>query len=132
MTYKELRETQQERVNDFLARYGFFAFSDAQFAKGLEKLGTDQLAAVPGGGYIRSDQAEAFKTMLQQTGEELREAMRDPDFAFDAFRSELANTEYSFTGETDEMYLQLGLSRDEIQKDAVMREALEKALASLG
>lgn len=37
--YKEQRAGQQRRMNDFLSKYAFFAFSEKQFNEGLKQLG---------------------------------------------------------------------------------------------
>lgn len=85
------------------------AFSDDQ---GLKRLaaGPDDVAALPGGGH-------AFADMMGRFDEEER---KNPDYQM--FKDELADHEYSYTGE------RVGcLSLEEVDQDAALRDALTRA-----
>lgn len=129
MTYKELKAKHQQAVNDFMSRYAFFAFDKDQYAEGVRKLGTDDVIQIMSGGYVRSDQRDALIAMLQEQHAELIETMRkEPAFAVEAFRVELNNTEYSYTGDESDALEALGLAPDDIDADVVLSDALEKAM----
>ena len=123
--YKELREKQQKATSDFLSQHGFFAFDDRQYAAGVEKLHTDDVVSIGGGGFIRADQADALSDLLRSQRRELRDALQDPDFAREAFQTELINTEYSYTGDVSDALAGLGLTVEDVNADPVLADALD-------
>lgn len=132
--YKEMKDRQQATISAYLNQYAFFAFSEAQFTKGLEKLGIaeneakDRLYRLPGsGGFILKEHSPGFRSLLDQYDAELLEARTEPQFAFDMFYYELANHEYSYTGSTYETLEALNLSEDDIKGDPVLETAFTEA-----
>lgn len=134
--YRKLKDRQQERMNAFLNRYAFFAFSKEQYAAGLQKFGlspdaAEGLISISGGGYLLKDKAAEFYKLLEKTGAERQAALDDPEagaqFAFDMFRYELANHEYGYTGDAAETLAALGYTPEEVQNSDLLREALTKA-----
>lgn len=106
MTYEELRDKQQAEFN---ALPLFFAFSNEQFKREMEKRGltendTDKIYRFGYGGfYLRSD-AQIIRDYMNTEDHELEELMKIPDFAIDAFVYEMRNHEYSinyFQGDFD-------------------------------
>lgn len=134
--YKEQRAGQQRRMNDFLSKYAFFAFSEKQFNEGLKQLGIapgtkGAIATIPGGGYLLADKAQEFTDILKSFTQERAAAIQDPEtgqeFAFDMFLTELYNTEYGYTGDTTEAIEHLGYTLQEIEAEPVLKAAFEKA-----
>ena len=131
--YDQQRQEQQERMNEFLNRSAFFAFSEEQFSKGLEKLGTDtgSIVSIGGGGYVLKEKVSEFKDILNRAKREREEALADPEtgpqFAYCMFYSELANHEYGYTGRADDALDALGLSWEDLDNSEMLREAFEKA-----
>lgn len=130
--YTELKAKHQAEVNAF--PFGF-AFNQSQFDEMMKKWGlkpTDirEILSIGGGGYIRRSDADAFKEMFARHESELKAAMQDYEFAFEAFNYELANHEYCITYDLDDTLDALGLTMDEIKADPQMLHILERAIAA--
>lgn len=99
--YLDLKDRQQQEVNDFPIAY---AFNDEQLADALETLGAkiEDCATVLGAGdIIRKKDIPAYKAMLLRHIEELHEALEDERFAEEAFKYEMDNHEYAFNWDGD-------------------------------
>lgn len=132
--YTELKSKHQAEVNAF--PFGF-AFNQSQFDEMMEKWDlkpTDirEILSIGGGGYIRRADADAMHEMFARHESELKAAMQDPNFAFEAFSYELANHEYCITYELDDTLDALGLTIEEINADPMMADALKRAIAAQG
>lgn len=135
--YTQLRNSQQKRVDDFLNKYAFFAFSEEQFKDGLRRLGISEdakKALAPlgtTGGYILRERAEDYRTLAEQLQAETEAALADPatgaQFAYDMFYFELCNHEYSYTGDISETLDALGYTPEEIRDNEQLQTALRKA-----
>lgn len=135
-SYDRLRDEQQKRVNEFLNKYCFFAFSKDQFSEGMKKLGIDPeqtgvLVSIGGGGYLLKDHAKEYKALAEQLAEEQKTAEDDPEngdqFIFDMFYSELNNHEYSYTGDPTDACEALGYTLDEVRANDRLLQGLKKA-----
>lgn len=125
--YIKLKEQHQKEVNEFPI---MFAFSLEQFREGMEKLGVtkkEELVSIGYGGYIRETDAEAYIQMHKRMNEEDREAMKDPEYCYEAFRYELANHEYIITGDFTDTLDALGLTEDEVLENSMLLDALKMA-----
>ena len=60
---------------------------------------------------------------------ERKAAMQDDEYLFTMFNYELANHEYSYTGDLDDTLDALGLTIEEINADPRMADALKRAIA---
>lgn len=138
--YREQRAAQQKRMNEFLGAYAFFAFDERQFSEGLEKLGiapgTDgALVSIPGGGYLLADKAQVFSNILESFHRERQDAIRDTatgaKFAYDMFRAELNDTEYSYSEDAEDALRSLGYDLQDVEADPVLKTAFEKACKDL-
>lgn len=130
--YTDLKSKHQAEVNAF--PFGF-AFNQSQFDEMMKKWDlkpTDirEILSIGGGGYIRRDDAKAMHEMFARHESELRTAMQDYDFAFEAFNYELGNHEYCITYELDDTLDALGLTIDEINANPKMADALKRAIAA--
>ena len=98
MTYQEWKEKNQKEFNDLPI---FFAFDREQFKRAMEERGltendTDKIYRLgdSGGYYLRTD-SHIIKAYFEKDGDDLRELMKDHDFAVSAFRYEMDNHEYA-------------------------------------
>ena len=130
--YATLREKHQREMNAFPLG---FAFNDKQFVEMMEKWGlspddTDKIYRIPYGGFIRKCDSEAFNEMVERHAREDEEAIREnkDDYLYHMFNYELANHEYSYTGELDDTLDALGLTMEEINADVRMVDALHRAI----
>lgn len=131
--YIELKERHQKEINDF--PFGF-AFSQKQFDNmminkfGLTPDDTDKIYSIGGGGYIRKSDADAMQEMFDRHTKERETAIKEnkDDYLYHMFNYELANHEYSYTGDVSDTLDAIGLTREEVNADERMRKALARAI----
>lgn len=134
MKYQTLKARQQKEFNAFPLGA---AFNEKQLQESLRRLGLDpiegreHIIAIGGGCFIRETDKAAYLEMCDRHAQELADAIAadktGDGFIFDMFRHELANHEYSYTGDTWETLDALGFTQDDIEKSEAMRHGLEKA-----
>jgi len=109
MNYNTLKTQHSKELNDFPMA---FAFSNEQFAEGLEKLGItkDEALSIPGNGFIRKTDGEAFTELFRRHNQEMAEALTHDDFMVQAIEYELGNHEYCITYNPEPALDALGLS----------------------
>ena len=131
--YTELKSKHQKEIDAF--PFGF-AFNESQFKEMMEKWGltpddTDKIYSIGGGGYVRKSDAEAMHKMFERHELERKMARKHgDDYLFEMFNYELANHEYSYTGDLTDTLEALGLTMDEINADPKMADALKRAIAA--
>lgn len=115
--YLDLQKRHQQELTDFPIAY---AFSDKQLEEALEKLGAtkEECVTVFGhGDIVKRTDAKALVAMLERHTEEVREALRDPEFAEAAFLYEMDNHEYAINWSGDEDVLDcFGLTWEKLSK----------------
>jgi len=132
MTYEQLKTKHREEMNSFEGM--FFAFSNEQFAEGMEKLGlsiedTDKIFRLGGvGGYILRERHDAFDEMLARFKREEAEFFADPKNLHNAIVYELLNHEYCVTYDQSEALQALGLKAEDIDPE-LLQSARDRALA---
>ena len=134
--YLALKQAQQNEMNNFPM---MFAFSQSQFVEGMKILGlketdADKIYAIGGGGYIRKTDAPALKDMGKRHEAEMTAAISGDEtgdgFIFQMFDYELANHEYSYTGDIDDTLDALCLTVDDIANNIALKRGLLKAMKS--
>ena len=130
--YLELKNRHQKEINDFPLGA---AFGDEQFEKMMSKWNltlddTDKIISIGGGCYIRKTDREAFKELIERHAQEREVAIREnkDNYLYHMFDYELANHEYTYTGELDDTLEALDLTMEDINNNTVMYEALMKAI----
>ena len=134
MTYKELKDRQQAEINAFPF---IWAFNENQFADGMRRLGLDptadrgQIVHVGGGGYIRKADKKALEDLFTKHRRELQEAIAadktGDGFIYDMFYTELANHEYSYTGDVTDAVNACGLTVEQLNANPALIKGLKKA-----
>jgi len=127
--YKTMKDQHQEEINNFPM---FFAFSNAQFEEGMNKLGlnstdTDQIYKTGSGGYYRKTDAKELHSIINNHEEEMKQAIKDDQFLYDAFYYELGNHEYCITWDVEPTLDALGITEEEVENDARMAAIFRKA-----
>lgn len=116
-TYVQMKERHQKEVNEFPMMW---AFNNDQFAQGMKKLG------------LQETDTDKLDEMFTRHTKERKEAMAaDIDgtgYLFQMFRYELANHEYSYTGDAEETLDALGLTYGDVNSSPAMRAALNAAI----
>ena len=134
MKYRELKERQQQEINAFPF---IWAFNESQFADGMRRLGLDptadrgQIVHVGGGGYIRKTDKKALEDLFAKHRRELQEAIAadktGDGFIYDMFYTELANHEYSYTGDVTDAVNACGLTVEQLNANPALIKGLKKA-----
>ncbi len=130
--YRELKSKHQKEVDAF--PFGF-AFNQKQFDEMMIKWGltpddTDKIYKIGGGGYVRKTDADAMEEMFARHEAEWNVAIQDEEFVFQMFNYELANHEYSYTGDLTDTLEALGLTMDIVNETPGMADALKRAIAA--
>jgi len=136
-SYKQLKERQQQEVNNFPLS---FAFGDKQFVEMMAGWGLDakkdsdlaQVAPLFGGAYILKKAVPAYKDMNRRHQEELAAAIKADEtgegFIYQMFLQELKNYEFGYTGDTSDTLESLGYTAEEVAKDPRLKRGIEKAI----
>lgn len=119
MTYSELKQKQQDELNSFEGI--FFAFSNEQFGKGMEKLGLkpgekEKILSLGAGGYILKDRKDDFLSLFDRHRKELKE-LKENGKLLEALVYELRNHEFCITGSADDALEALGLTREDVSAE---------------
>jgi hypothetical protein len=130
--YLELKEKHQKEVDVFPLG---FAFSESQFNEMMAKWNltpedTDKIYSIGGGGYVRTCDADAMHEMFERHAKEREEAIRKnkDDYLYHMFNYELGNHEYTYTYDLTDTLDALGLTMEDINADARMVDALNRAI----
>lgn len=116
--YEELSERQRKEFNDLPIAY---AFSDEQLKDALDRLGATDISecrTIFGhGDIVKKENARKVVETMKRHNKELREAMKDPEFAYDAFLYEMCNHEYAINWSADEDVLNcFNMTDDDLEK----------------
>lgn len=120
-TYQELKQRHQKEIDNFPMK---FAFSPQQLDEAMRELGTSEVMKVGAGGLIRKSDKENLLNLFKRHDEELNEAMKNESFAEKALRYELANHEYSTTGDPTEALSVLGISLKDVKQSSVLEKVI--------
>lgn len=132
--YEDLRNRQEKEFNDFPL---MFAFSDKQFKEGMEAWGlketdTDKILSIGAGGFVRKSDGEAMHEMTARHSAQMKEAIESDttgeDFIKQMFLYELANHEFSYTGDLEPAFTALGLTAEEVSKSPALKHGLQLAI----
>ena len=134
MTYSELKERQQQEINAFPF---IWAFNESQLADGMRRLGLDpekdkdKLCSIGAGGVIRKTDADAMREMFARHRRDLQEAIAadktGDGFIYDMLSTELANHEYSYTGDVTDAVNACGLTVEQLNANPALIIGLKKA-----
>jgi hypothetical protein len=113
MTYLELKQKHREEFESFPI---IFAFSTAQLEEGLKQLNCtkEDLRATGAGGFIRKEDTQALRDLINRHAAETAEAFKDDSFLTSAIKYELANHEYCITHDPEPAMRALGLDLEDI------------------
>lgn len=133
-SYIEMKQRHQAEVNAFPMK---FAFTQESLERGMRELGLDpkrdmeKIVAIPGGGFIRESDKQAFLDLFSRHDKERKEAVAaDKDgtgYLYHMFRYELANHEYAYTRDVSSTLDALGYTLEEIAEDPALSDAFLNA-----
>lgn len=100
--YLNLRKKQQKEHDEFPIAY---AFNKEQLADALKELGANDISECVTifniGDIVKKEDADRYLAMLDRHTKELHEAMKDKEFAEEAFLYEMDNHEYAINYDGD-------------------------------
>lgn len=124
--YLDLKQRHQKEVEDFPIAY---AFNGKQLKEAIEKLGATkyEVTTLGYGTVIKKTDIPAFEELLEDHRHELKEAMKDKEFAYEAFSYEMDNHEYAinWSGDSDvlECFDLIYAQLDELDLEEVYQRA---------
>lgn len=127
MNYKEYNNKVSK---DFHAFPMAFAFSNDQLVEGMKKLGVErqsELVSIGCNGFIRKSDKEAFLQMIAEHKALFRKGIEDPEFCYSMFVAEMANHEYSYTYDDEEVLEACGLSVEQLEANDMLSKMYDKA-----
>ncbi len=100
--YEKMQERQRKEFEELPIAY---AFNDQQLKEALEKLGANDISecctVFNHGDIVKKADASKVKAATIRHFEELRDAMKDKEFAYEAFLYEMDNHEYAINWDGD-------------------------------
>lgn len=125
MNYQQYQKISAERINNLPM---FFAFSDAQFAEGMAKIGlakedTKQIFSLGGGGYIKKTDSHLLEKALEENEIDRKSVIDDDKELLNAIVYELGNHEYCITGDPEPTCSALDISLDDERIARIFQEA---------
>jgi hypothetical protein len=125
MNYQQYQKVSAERINSLPM---FFAFSDAQFAEGMAKIGlakedTKQIFSLGGGGYIKKTDSHLLEKVLEENEIDRKSVIADDKELLNAIVYELGNHEYCITGDPEPTCSALDISLDDERIARIFQEA---------
>lgn len=116
--YEKLTDRQRKEFNELPIAY---AFNDEQLKEALERLGVNDISeccTIFGhGDIVKKENAHKVIDTMKRHNQEIHEAMKDPEFAYDAFLYEMKNHEYAINWSADEDVLScFGMDTDDLEK----------------
>lgn len=135
MTYRELKDRQQKEIDSFPMMW---AFSEKQLKEGMEKLGVKdkgELKAIAPSGFVRKTDYKALWDLIHRHQQELKDEIEadktGEGFIYDMFYTELANHEYSYTGDPTEALRACSIQPLQIEQDPRLNKGFCKAAKEL-
>lgn len=103
MNYQQYQKISAERINNLPM---FFAFSDAQFAEGMARIGlakedTKQIFSLGGGGFMKKTDSHLLEAVLEANERDRKAVIADDKELLAAIVYELGNHEYCITGDPE-------------------------------
>lgn len=126
--YLDMMKRQQQELTDFPIAY---AFNEKQLEEALEKLGATKeecCTYLNMGDVMKKTDVPAFKAMLKRHTEELQNAMKNEQFAEEAFRYEMDNHEYAINWSGDDDVLAALCLDKQMVKDFCLEDAYHRAV----
>lgn len=133
--YLELKNNNQKIFNDFSEKYIYwiFAFSSKEFEDKLKEnnLTKDDIVSIGAGGFIKKEHRDLYLNEMNRLNNDdpFKQIKHDDAEVKKAFIYELANHEYCITYNLDDTLEELGITEEEIKKDARLKKLLKEAVS---
>lgn len=125
MNYQQYQKVSSDRINNVPM---FFAFSDAQFAEGMAKIGlakedTKEIFSLGGGGYIKKTDSHLLEKALKENEIDRKSVIADDKELLAAIVYELGNHEFCITYDHEATCDALSISLDDERIAMIFAEA---------
>ena len=133
--YLELKNKNQKIFNEFAEKYIYwiFAFSSKEFEDKLKEnnLTKNDIVSIGAGGFIKKEHRELYLNEMNRLNnyDPFKQIKHDDTEVKKAFIYELANHEYCITYYLDDTLDALGITEEEIKKDARLKKLLKEAIS---
>ena len=135
--YATWHEKNEKDFHDFISKNVFFAFSDEQFKRGLEKFGiqeneiSDKLCNYVGGGYMLKSAVKEHNKIVRKLQKAERKYLNNFKNLYSALLYEMYNHECGYTWNFTECLAPLGFTRKDLRKNRKLAKAFEQAKATI-
>lgn len=127
MTYAELKQKQQQEVNEFPLG---FAFSNDQFSKMMDNWGLNadkkedikKIVSIGAGGYVQIKDIPSMNKMFRRHKKELREFRKNKNELKKAILHEMFNIEYEYSHDDEHLCNNLGVNFNDFKKDTELQK----------
>lgn len=132
-TFLDYKKRREREVNDFTHENCHWVFGNKQYEELLQKLNLteqqlkEQYCNFYAGGIIKRDKLKEYEEMSTKHYNELKELMKDYDFAKSAFSYQLGNYECYISYRFDEVFGSLSLTESEVMENDTLRTAFKDA-----
>lgn len=136
--YREMRDRQQREYNEFSKQFCFYAFSEKQFAEGMQQMNLnpeadrEKVRAIIGGGFVLADKQADLEALFDRFQKEREDAIKADQtgdgFIYEMFVDELENHEFSYTEDPTEAVIACGLDLREVVENEALNHGLSKAM----
>ena len=135
MTYREIKDQQQREIDSLPM---IWSFSEKQLKEGMQKLGVKdmtELKAIAPSGFVKKTDYKALWDMIHRHQQEIKDQIEadktGEGFIYDMFYTELANHEYSYTGDPTEALRACSVQPLQIEQDPRLNKGFCKAAKEL-
>lgn len=132
--YLEIKKDNEKRFNEFSEKYIYwiFAFSSKEFEDQLKEhdLTKEEIISIGAGGFIKKEHKELYLELLTniKRNNAFEQIKHDDIEVKKAFKYELSNHEYCVTYDVNDALNALGITEEEIQKDARLKKLLKESI----
>lgn len=132
MTYAELKQKQQQEVNEFPLG---FAFGNDQFSEMMSKWGLDcdnkedlrKIVSIGAGGYVQKKDVPAMEDMFRRHKKELREFRKNKNELKKAILHEMFNIEYEYSHDDEHLLNNLGINLNDFSANEELQKLFKDA-----
>jgi len=133
--YIDFKNDLDEKLNEELKKYCFYAFDQEQFDKGLTEIKTridmskynetNKFNVLPtwSGAYVVADKMQDYKNAFIEYDKKLKTELENYDFLVDAIIYEMGNHEYMYTMDDETVLLSLGYNFKDREENTNLKNA---------
>ena len=124
-TYTQFKNNNFKEYDKFISKNVFFAFSENQFKKGLDRLGVSEnaICCLNNGGYMLKSASNQRKQIIKKYYKNQRKYLSNFKNLLSALMYEMKNHECFYTGDLMEGVEALGFKEKDLYKNKKLQKA---------